>query len=121
MKPQGGFTLLEVTVALSIAALMAVMVTQLLRQRVAMHEAVQGQQLGSLCARELQARFSVERYWPLQSQASGQLQQGGATCFWQLQLGNTGVRNLRRGELTLFGDPQARQPIGHYSLFLVRP
>ncbi|QBF25442.1 prepilin-type N-terminal cleavage/methylation domain-containing protein [Pseudomonas tructae] len=118
---QRGFTLLEVTVALGIAAALAIMTSQVLRQRLAVQQSVQQHRLGVFCARELQARFTVERYWPMQSSSSGQLQQGDGQCHWQLQLAATGVRNLRRGELRLFGDRDGRDPLGQYRIFLVRP
>ena len=118
---QQGFTLLEVMVALGIAALMAVMVSQSLRQRIAVHQAVQQNRLGSLCARELQARFSVEQYWPQPNQVRGELQQGDMTCYWRLDLGMTGVQRLRRGELALYAARDEREPLGQFTLFLVRP
>ncbi|WP_366856677.1 type II secretion system protein [Pseudomonas sp. 21LCFQ010] len=121
LKRQRGFTLLEVMVALGIAAVMTVMVSQMLRQRIAVHQAVQQHRLGSLCARELEARFSVEQYWPAANQVQGQLQQGNQTCHWRLELGMTGVRDLRRGELRLFASRDEREPLGQFSLFLVRP
>ncbi|MBF8721638.1 MULTISPECIES: type II secretion system protein GspI [Pseudomonas] len=118
---QRGFTLLEVCVALAIAAVLAVITSQVLRQRLAVQEGVQQHRLGLLCARELQARFTVERYWPPSNQNSGVLHQGGQACHWQLQLRGTGVRDLRRGELRLFADVDQRLPLGQYSLFLERP
>ena len=121
LKQQRGFTLLEVMVALGIAALMTVMVSQMLRQRIAVHQAVQQHRLGSLCARELEARFSVEQYWPAANQVQGQLQQGHQTCHWRLDLGMTGVRDLRRGELALFASRDEREPLGQFTPFLVRP
>lgn len=121
MKREGGFTLLEVMVALGIAAVMAVMVSQMLRQRIAVHQSVQQHRLGSLCARELEARFGVERYWPQINQVRGELRQGEMTCYWRLDLGMTRVQNLRRGELVLFAARDEREPLGRFTLFLVRP
>lgn len=120
-RAQQGFTLLEVTVALGIAAALAIMTSQVLRQRVAVQQSVQQHRLGVFCARELQARFAVEQYWPMDNSVGGQLQQGDGLCHWQLQLTSTGVRNLRRGELRLFADRDGRDPLGQYRIFLVRP
>lgn len=121
MKAQRGFTLLEVTVALGIAATMAIITSQVLRQRLAVQQTVQQHRLGTLCARELETRFAVEQYWPAHAQSRGELRQGPGTCHWQLQLGATGVRNLGRGELLLFADRDGRESLGQYRIFLVRP
>ncbi|MDI9777930.1 MULTISPECIES: type II secretion system protein GspI [Pseudomonas] len=120
-RRQRGFTLLEVTVALAIAAVLAVITSQVLRQRLAVQDNVQQHRLGVLCARELQARFTVERYWPANDQVEGVLSQGGQACHWQMQLRRTGVRGLRRGELQLYADRDQRLPLGQYTLFLERP
>ncbi len=121
MKRQRGFTLLEVTVALGIAATLAVMTSQVLRQRLAVQQSVQQHQLGALCARELEARFAVEQLWPAQNSLAGVLAQGHENCHWQLQMQGTGVRDLRRAELSLFADGDRRESLGQYQLFLVRP
>lgn len=121
MKRQRGFTLLEVMVALGIAATLAVMTSQVLRQRLAVQQSVQQHQLGALCARELEARFAVEQLWPAQNGLAGVLVQGHGSCHWQLQMQGTGVRNLRRAELSLFADGERRESLGLYQLFLVRP
>ncbi|HEK1008948.1 TPA: type II secretion system protein GspI [Pseudomonas putida] len=120
-RRQQGFTLLEVTVALAIAAVLAVITSQVLRQRLAVQDSVQQHRLGVLCARELQARFAVEQFWPASSQASGVLLQGGQACHWLLQLRRTGVRDLRRGEMQLYADRDQRLPLGQYTVFLERP
>ncbi|WP_095064070.1 type II secretion system protein GspI [Pseudomonas sp. Irchel s3f19] len=120
-RQQRGFTLLEVTVALAIAAVLAVITSQVLRQRLAVQDNLQQHRLGLLCARELQARFVVEQYWPTSNQVGGQLSQGGQLCHWQMQLRRTGVRDLRRGELQVFGDRDQRLPLGQFSVFLERP
>ncbi|CAK16963.1 type II secretion system protein GspI [Pseudomonas entomophila] len=116
-----GFTLLEVSVALAIAAVLAVITSQVLRQRLAVQDTVQQHRLGVLCARELQARFVVEQYWPATNHDTGELTQGAQVCHWHLQLRRTGVRDLRRGELLLFADRDQRLPLGQYTVFLERP
>ncbi|WP_275545951.1 MULTISPECIES: prepilin-type N-terminal cleavage/methylation domain-containing protein [unclassified Pseudomonas] len=121
MRRQRGFTLLEVTVALGIAALLAVISSQALRQRLAVQQSVQQHQAGLLCARELEARFAVERFWPTGSSAAGVLRQGLVNCHWRLQLQGTGVNRLRRGDLSLFADRDGRASMGQYLVFLVRP
>ncbi|MFT0868700.1 type II secretion system protein [Pseudomonas sp. CAM1A] len=120
-RRQRGFTLLEVSVALGIAAVLAVITSQVLRQRLAVQETVQQHRLGLLCARELQARFVVEQYWPATNQDNGVLVEGGQPCHWQLQLRRTGVRDLRRGELLLHADRDQRLPLGQFTVFLERP
>ena len=119
MKDNRGFTLLEVMVALMIAATLAIMVSTVLRQRIDGHLAVRDRQLGTLCARELIARFEVEDYWPQIDQVQGELRQGPQSCHWRMSLSYTGIANLRRGELTL-EDADARA-LGHFSVFLQRP
>lgn len=118
---QRGFTLLEGSVALGIAAVLAVITSQVLRQRLAVQDTVQQHRLGLLCARELQARFVVEQYWPATNQDNGVLMEGGQACHWQLQLRRTGVRDLRRGELLLHADRDQRLPLGQFTVFLERP
>lgn len=120
-RRQRGFTLLEVSVALGIAAVLAVITSQVLRQRLAVQETVQQHRLGLLCARELQARFVVEQYWPASNQDNGVLVQGRQACHWQLQLRRTNVRDLRRGELLLHADRDQRLPLGQFTVFLERP
>ncbi|QXH57706.1 type II secretion system protein [Pseudomonas maumuensis] len=120
-RQQRGFTLLEVSVALGIAAVLAVITSQVLRQRLAVQDTVQQHRLGLLCARELQARFVVEQYWPATNQDNGVLVEGGQACHWQLQLRRTGVRDLRRGELLLHADRDQRLPLGQFTVFLERP
>jgi len=120
-RRQRGFTLLEVSVALGIAAVLAVITSQVLRQRLAVQETVQQHRLGLLCARELQARFVVEQYWPAANQDNGVLVEGGQACHWRLQLRRTGVRDLRRGDLLLHADRDQRLPLGQFTVFLERP
>ncbi|CAI3795557.1 hypothetical protein GLGCALEP_01321 [Pseudomonas sp. MM221] len=78
---QHGFTLLEVTVALAIAAVLAVITSQVLRQRLAVQDNLQQHRLGLLCARELQTRFAVEQFWPYANQVKGELSQGGSRAI----------------------------------------
>lgn len=119
MKQSRGFTLLEVMVALMIAATMAVMVTGVLRQRIDGHLAVRDRQYAALCARELIARFEAEAYWPQINQVQGELRQGAQSCHWRMSLSYTGVADLRRGELMLVDADE--RPLGQFSVFLQRP
>ncbi|TCK03538.1 type II secretion system protein [Marinobacterium mangrovicola] len=121
MRLQQGFTLIEVMVALFIAATMAVAVSQVIGQRVELQLASVDRTFTALCARELMARFEVESYWPSPGRQQGELVQGERVCHWQMDVNSTGLRGVRRGELVLFDETDKQRPLDRYSLFLAAP
>lgn len=121
MRAHRGFTLIEVMVALFIAGVMVVAVAQVVSQRVDIHVSGQLRTHAALCARELMAEFQLERYWPAPGRAQGEMRQGGQTCYWQAEVSSTGLRSVRRAELSLFSDAQRRAETARYSLFLAAP
>lgn len=121
MRAHAGFTLIEVMVALFIAGVMSVAVAQVVGQRVEIHVSGQLRTHAALCARELMAQFQLQRYWPAPGRAQGEMRQGGQVCYWQAEVSSTGLKSVRRAELSLFSDTQRRIETGHYSLFLAAP
>lgn len=116
-----GFTLVEVMVALFIAALMTVTVSQVAGQRIDLHLALQQKQFAALCARELAARFRVEGYWPAPGQQQGQFDQAGSVCYWRAEVSTTAVPALRRAEVSLYDSQPLQQALDLYTLYLEQP
>ncbi|MHB0776777.1 type II secretion system protein [Halomonas sp. WWR20] len=107
-RPDSGFTLLEVMVALFILAIIAVAVSQGVHQRTRASLAEAQRVPLILCARALGAEFTLTRYWPSTGRHEGAFDQAGQPCFWRLDVESTQVRNMRRGTLSLF-DEAARE------------
>ncbi len=115
---QRGFTLIEVMVALFIAAIMAVTVSQVAGQRIDLHLAVQQKGFAALCARELAARFRVEGYWPATGEQQGQFEQAGGHCYWRAQVSATALATIRSAEVSLYDSEQMQQALDRYTFYL---
>lgn len=117
---QRGFTLVEVLVALFIAAVMAVAVSQVVGQRVEVHLAVADKRFAALCARELSARFRIESFWPATGEHQGQFEQAGRTCFWRAEVNATQLDSVRRAEVRLYDDESAERALDRFMFYLAR-
>lgn len=120
-SPQRGFTLLEVVVALFILAIIAVITAQGVHQRFRIAETEQRRGPLLLCAWEFENRAALDHYWPSPGRHEGILEQAGRTCWWRLDVSETPIRRMRRGELTLFDTPARETPGLHFTLFLAPP
>ncbi|WP_106477881.1 type II secretion system protein [Phytohalomonas tamaricis] len=116
-RPDDGFTLLEVMVALFILAILAVAVSQGVHQRTRTSLAEAQRVPLILCARALGAEFTVTRYWPSTGRHEGELDQAGQACFWRLEVDSTQVRNMRRGTLSLFSEAAREHAELRFTLF----
>ena len=121
-SPQNGFTLLEVMVALFILAIIAVTTAQGVHQRFRIAEAEQRRGPLLLCAWEFENRAALNHYWPSLGRHEGSLEQAGRTCWWRLDVSETPIQRMRRGQLSLFDSPAREEAPGlHFTLFLAPP
>jgi general secretion pathway protein I len=118
---QHGFTLLEVVVALFILAIIAVITAQGVHQRFRIADAEQRRGPMLLCAWEFEQRTALDNYWPSTGRHEGTLEQAGRTCWWRLDVSDTPIQRMRRGQLTLFDAPAREAPVLHFTLFLAPP
>ncbi|MES3675822.1 type II secretion system minor pseudopilin GspI [Halomonas elongata] len=113
-----GFTLLEVMVALFILAVIAAMVSQAVHQRSRTAQLERERLPLVMCARALNNEFSLAGYWPSVGRHEGQRQSSGHDCHWRLEVVSTPVKQLRRGTLSVAGEPLPAPDSLDFTVFL---
>ncbi len=97
-----GFTLIEVMVALAIAALALSAVTAAISQMVDAATTIQQRTYASWIAQNKIAEMRLENIVPDVSTSSGEVRYAGTDWEWRSTISETGVENLFRLEVEIF-------------------
>lgn len=89
MKRSGGFTLIEVMVALSIFGLAALAALQAASGHLTGLSALQNKTFAQYVASNRLAEISLTEQWPLEDERKGQQKQAGITWHWQQDVTET--------------------------------
>jgi general secretion pathway protein I len=106
--PAAGFTLIEVMVALAIAALSLAAVTAAMSQMVGAANSMKERTYASWIAQNKIAELRLANVVPEVSEDSGEIEYAGLEWAWQANISETGVENLYRVDVSVsFADSEA--------------
>ncbi|MGH8193848.1 MAG: type II secretion system minor pseudopilin GspI [Woeseiaceae bacterium] len=100
-SPDGGFTLIEVMVALAIAALSLAAVAAAISQMVDAATSMRERTYASWIAQNRIAQLRLANVVPEVSENSGELQYAGRSWTWRSTISETDVENLFRVDVTV--------------------
>lgn len=101
VRPDRGFTLIEVMVALAIAALSLAAVAAAISQMVDAATSMRERTYASWIAQNKIAQLRLANVVPEVSENSGELEYAGRSWMWRSNISETGVENLFRVDVTV--------------------
>lgn len=107
MKARRGFTLVEVMVALAIAALSLAAVAAAVSQMVDNANSMKERTYAAWIGHNKIAELRLANVVPEVSESSGELTYAGREWTWEAVVSETGVENLFRVDVTVFADAGA--------------
>jgi general secretion pathway protein I len=119
-RGSGGFTLIEVVVALAIAAISLAAVTAAISQMVDAGNAMQKRTYASWIGQNRIAEMRLSNTIPDVSSTSGEIEYAGLDWSWRATVSETGVENLFRVDVDV-GLAGARNTVRSVSGFIGEP
>lgn len=116
----GGFTLLEVLVALAVFAVGITALVQAGAQRAEQIGYLRDRTLASWIATDRMAELRLEREWPSVGTRSGEVEMAGRRWRWQAHIGTTPNESIRDVEVEVFRG-EGDQPIARVTGYLGDP
>lgn len=101
-RPNLGFTLIEVLVALTIAAVALAAVSRSIVQAIDTTAALRDRQLAQWVAQNQLAKIRISRSWPKANTTRGSARQMGKEWVWQQKVIALPESNFRRIEIEVF-------------------
>ncbi len=97
----GGFTLIEVLVALAVLAIALAAVMQAMGQAIDVTASLRDRNEALWVAQNRYAEHQMRRDWPAADTTDGDTEMGGKKWFWREQVSTTPEPRLRRIEITV--------------------
>lgn len=116
----GGFTLIEVMVAMAIAALGLAAVAASVSQMLDVGSAMQQRTYASWIAQNKIAELRLANVAPEVSESSGDVEFGGREWLWRATISETGVENLYRVDVRV-GLPEGDENVRTVTGFIGEP
>jgi general secretion pathway protein I len=117
----GGFTLLEVLVALAVVALALGAIVQTTTHQTQQAEQLQTRTLAHWVGSNALNRFQLESTWPSTGTRDGEVEMAGRVWHWELTIEETADANVRRLRMRVLTEPEAEVPVTEVSGFAINP
>ena len=119
-RPSGGFTLLEILVALAVLAIALTATARGLGMAIDTTAALRDRTLARWVAEDKLTQLELAREWPALDTKEGDADMGGRAFRWRQQISTTPVARMRRVEVSIFA-PGADTPLARLTGFLEQP
>lgn len=121
-RPQSGFTLVEVLVALAVVAVALAATLFSASQSAASAAQFRDLTLGNVVARNTAIEFQLREDWPKTGNSDGDVELGGGDWRWEAEIIETADENIRRANIQVFllGGDEPRL-VSSLSIFLPKP
>jgi general secretion pathway protein I len=118
---EGGFTLLEILVALGIVAVGITAYVSAMSSSIDNTGEIESRTLASWVASNQLTLQHIQHAWPAPGETNAQATQGGRTFFFRETVSTTNSPDLRRIDITVYTDKALTQETGHLFGYLGKP
>ena len=101
VRRDSGFTLIEVLIALAIAAIALAAISRVVAQSIDTTAALRDRELGAWVAQNQLARLRLTHAWPPTDTSDGETELAGRRWHWTQVVASTPYSKLRRVEITV--------------------
>lgn len=119
-RPQGGFTLAEVLVALAVLAIALAAILGVVSQSIQTTIALRDRTLAMWQAQDRLTLHQLLHDWPASDTTTGSTDVNGRTWFWREQVSTTPQADMRRVEIEIRAD-ESKEVLAHLVGYLRRP
>ena len=115
-----GFTLIEVLIALAIAAIALAAISRVVAQSIDTTAALRDRELGTWVAQNQLAQLRLTHAWPPTDTSDGETKMAGRKWRWTQVVASTPYAQLRRVEITV-GVGKSKHNVAELTGFLRKP
>jgi general secretion pathway protein I len=117
----GGFTLLEVLVALAVLALAMAAITSSTSAAAANASHLRDRTLAHWVAVNKLTELQLQPEWPAAGEAKGSYEMANREWRWEMRVSDTDDPDVRRLDVKIFGGPQEREPLAVTVAYVDKP
>ncbi|HFD92626.1 MAG TPA: type II secretion system protein GspI [Gammaproteobacteria bacterium] len=121
VHPQGGFTLLEILMALAIVAVALGAIISEVGRHVYNTAQLRDRTIAHWIAMNIVAEQQINNKWPSVSTKKGETTMAGQEWFWTLTVTETADDRVRRLDVTVDSDKDSETPLSSLIAYLGRP
>ncbi len=121
MRPEAGFTLLEILAALAIVATGIAATMKVVSENARVTDTLETRSLSTWIAANRLAELHVARTWPAPGEATGSAQMGGREWYYQERFSATPDPDIQRVDIQVYRDAARKDETGRLTGYLAKP